>query len=246
MNETTSRSEAARRARETPPEALEALPIFPLPGTILLPQTMVSLHIFEPRYRRMMEDVVDGHRLLAIAMLDENRGPDLFGRPPVFPTAGVGVLRRATRLPDGRYNIMLEGLFRADISEELDPVPFLPFRRVRARPMVDIYPDDAGELENAEAALRSLCARVVLQMAGGDEDIMKRINEIEDPGVLADMVAAAAIQESPERQKLLAEMHVVQRLEIASAALGALVLRASTMDAPDQPAKGWGIAPGKA
>ena len=76
---------------DVPPEALASLPVFPLPGTLLLPQTMVSLHVFEPRYRKMMEHVLDGHRCLAVAMLDENGQPDTYGRPPLHAVAGVGV-----------------------------------------------------------------------------------------------------------------------------------------------------------
>ena len=240
-----SASPRSAEVREIPAEALETLPIFPLPGTILLPQTLVSLHVFEPRYRRMMEDITEGHRLLAVAMLDEQGRPDRYGRPPVFPITGVGMLRRSAKLPDGRYNILLEGALRAEISEELEPSPYFPYRRVRARPLEDVLPEDPGELESAVAALRALCARVVSQMAGGDPEIMRRLNEITDPGTLADMVAAAAIQDSLERQKILAEVDVVGRLQLASGALGALILRAQAMDSAPATV-GWGIAPAKA
>ncbi|MEL6189610.1 MAG: LON peptidase substrate-binding domain-containing protein [Myxococcota bacterium] len=50
---------------EIDPSALEAVPIFPLPGTVLLPQTLVSLHVFEPRYRNMMAYCLEEHRVMA-------------------------------------------------------------------------------------------------------------------------------------------------------------------------------------
>ena len=103
------------------PVDLAAVPFFPLPGTVLLPRTFISLHVFEPRYRAMMEYCIEGPRLLAIAMYDDQRAPDGHTRPGVFPTAGLGALRRAAKLPDGRFNLVLEGIARVDLSEELPP-----------------------------------------------------------------------------------------------------------------------------
>ena len=226
-----------------PPEALDALPIFPLPGTLLLPQTIVSLHVFEPRYRRMMADLIDGHRALAVAMLDESGAPDQWGRPPVYPVAGVGVLRRSAKLPDGRYNILVEGVLRANIAEELEPTASVPYRRVRAKPLADATTARPEEIENAANALRALCSRAVSAMGTGDAEVMERLNEISDPGMLADMIAAAAIQEVEDRQKILAEMDVLRRVELASGALGALLLKSSS---PSQPPPGWGQSSGQA
>lgn len=228
-----------------PEEALLELPIFPLPGTVLLPRTFMSLHIFEPRYRKMMEDLVDGHRVLAIAMLDETGLPDQWGRPPIYPIAGVGLLRRSARLPDGRFNIVIEGVLRANISEEL--APDLPYRRARAHVLDDEIPNDEHELESALASLRSLCARVVAQMAASDAEIMQRLNEVTEPGNLADLIAAAAIQDNVDRQKILAETNVLARLNLAAAALGALLLKADEAQPPSPTSTyGWGIGPGKA
>lgn len=224
-----------------PPEALDALPVFPLPGTLLLPQTLVSLHVFEPRYRKMMEHVLDTHRVLAVAMLDERGQPDPYGRPPLCGVAGVGLVRRSARLPDGRYNILVEGVLRADVREELTPVSSIPYRRVRARPLVDV-PSSVADLGPSAAALRALCVQVVAELGGGDPDVMERLNEIHDPGVLADMVAAAALQDPDDRQRILAEMDVAKRIEIASGALGAMMLRSARTSEP--PA--WGIGSGVA
>src|SRR5688572_9222401 len=82
--------------------ALERLPMFPLPGLVLLPNTFVPLHIFEPRYRKLTADVLEGGRLMALAyQLGEEHEYD--GPPPVAPIAGVGEVVMAQRLPDGRY-----------------------------------------------------------------------------------------------------------------------------------------------
>jgi uncharacterized protein len=232
-----------RRAKEIAPEALAALALFPLPGTVLLPGTFMSFHIFEPRYRRMMDDCSDGHRVLAIAMIDEEGTPDRFGRPPIHRVAGVGLLRRSARLPDGRYNIVVEGLARVDVAEELDPD--LSYRRARAHILDDIVPDDKSDLESSLASVRSLAARVVAQMGAADGEIIERLNEVEEPGTLADLIAAAAIKDALDRQKILAEQNVILRLHLAGAALAALLLKGH--DGTNETATlGWGIGPGKA
>lgn len=223
------------------PEALVALPVFPLPGTLLLPQTLVSLHVFEPRYRQMMAHVLDSHRALAVAMLDERGQPDAFGRPPLCAVAGVGLIRRSARLPDGRYNILVEGVLRADISHELPPAANIPFRRVHARALADVTVPSPS-LSTASSTLRALCVQVVSELGGADPDVLERLAEIQEPGALADLVAAAALQDPDERQKILAELDVGRRIELATSALGGLLLQADRKSEP--PA--WGIGSGVA
>src|SRR3954466_7338158 len=73
--------------------ALERLPMFPLPNVVLLPNTFLPLHIFEPRYRKMTRDMLEGNRLVAMA-LQLRAGDQLLadddGPPPVATIAGVG------------------------------------------------------------------------------------------------------------------------------------------------------------
>src|SRR2546428_3491888 len=103
---------------ETIRRALPALPIFPLPGAVLLPHALVPLHIFEPRYRKMTQDCDAGLRVLALANIPDDRAAA--ERPPrVLPAIGIGVLTRVDRLPDGRFNIVLRGVQRAVIEREL-------------------------------------------------------------------------------------------------------------------------------
>lgn len=247
MSDPTKRTESDRDAPEISLEALADLPLFPLPGAVLLPHTLLSLHVFEPRYVKMIEDLSGGYRALAVAFLDEDGPPDRFGRPPVHSVAGVGVLRRAAKLPDGRFNVVLEGVLRADIRDELAPelAPLLPYRRARAKELPDVLPEDPRELSAAIASVRALAARVVAQMASADGEIMKKLNEVERPGLLADMIAAAAIQDNLDRQMILAEPHIVRRLNLASAGLASLLLRVSDKQSAPPPF-GWGIGPGKA
>src|SRR2546426_7141181 len=116
---------------ETIRRTLPALPIFPLPGAVLLPHALVPLHIFEPRYRKMTQDCDAGLRVLALANIADDRAAA--ERPPrVLPAIGIGVLTRVDRLPDGRFNIVLRGVQRAVIERELPTAE--PYRLLPAPP----------------------------------------------------------------------------------------------------------------
>src|SRR5438270_9334436 len=135
--------------------ALPHLPIFPLPGAVLLPHSLVPLHIFEPRYRKMIRDCADGARVLALANIpDEIAAAE---EPPrVLPVIGVGVLARVDNLPDGRFNIVLRGVARARIAEELPSGE--PYRLVRALELAPLPQDVTGAAPLADALKRLLLA----------------------------------------------------------------------------------------
>lgn len=93
------------------------LPLFPLPGVVLLPETMLPLHIFEPRYRRMVEDALASDRTIGMAMLKPGFVSD-DGGSPVHAIGGAGEIMESEKLEDGRYNILVQGRFRYRILDE--------------------------------------------------------------------------------------------------------------------------------
>ncbi|MEO8348269.1 MAG: LON peptidase substrate-binding domain-containing protein [Acidobacteriota bacterium] len=99
------------------------IPLFPLPDVVLLPGTMLPLHIFEPRYRAMVADALEGDRTIGMAMV--RPGWEEYGQaPPIFPVGGAGRIVEAEQLPDGRYNIVLAGEFRYRVVEESRAAPY--------------------------------------------------------------------------------------------------------------------------
>ncbi|HEY7370430.1 MAG TPA: LON peptidase substrate-binding domain-containing protein [Thermoanaerobaculia bacterium] len=99
-----------------------SIPIFPLPGVVLLPGTLLPLHIFEPRYRAMVSDALAGDRLIGMAMIRDEDAET--ARPPVHAIGGAGEIVESQELEDGRYNIVLEGKFRYRILEEDHARPY--------------------------------------------------------------------------------------------------------------------------
>jgi Lon protease-like protein len=207
--------------------ALPRLPIFPLPGAVLLPHALVPLHVFEPRYRQMTRDCDAGLRALALANIPDDRAAG--ERPPrVLPVIGVGVLARVDRLAEGRFNIVLRGVQRARIEHEHASEE--PYRLVRASPLGWRPSAAAGQMASdlkrlvLAAALRNEETQALAQLAA-------RAN---DPGDLADIVAGALLANPRERQGVLEAVELEPRLQLATqAAAAALARTAFNVSAPN-------------
>jgi Lon protease-like protein len=102
-------------------EAFPAIiPIFPLPNVVLFPQIMLPLHIFEPRYRQMVHEAQGKTpALIGMALLRGNWHEHYEGNPEIFPVGCVGEMVRVDSLPDGRFNILLQGVREYRIAEEV-------------------------------------------------------------------------------------------------------------------------------
>jgi Lon protease-like protein len=105
--------------------ALLRVPVFPLAGALLFPRGQLPLHIFEPRYRAMVRDALDGDRL--IAMVQPKGGA---GTSDLFDIGCIGRIEGCEELEDGRFNIVLEGLGRFRIAREARVET--PYRQVDA------------------------------------------------------------------------------------------------------------------
>ena len=211
--------------------ALPHLPIFPLSGAVLLPHALVPLHVFEPRYRKLIRDCDEGLKVLALANIPDESAAGQ--KPPrVLPFAGVGVLARVDRLPDGRFNIVLRGAARASIVEELRSGE--PYRLVRAELVAPSLP-----LSPRVAAMADSLKRVVLALSSAhrSEELQALVQlaaRAQDPGDLADLVAGALLSSPRERQAVLEAVELAPRLELVTqAAAAALAQTASNASAPN-------------
>jgi len=100
------------------------IPVFALPNVVLFPKTYLPLHIFEPRYRQMIEDTVRGGQCIGMALLKDGWESDYYGNPPIYPIGCVGRLVSVQPLADGRSNILLQGLERFEVSKEHHDKPY--------------------------------------------------------------------------------------------------------------------------
>lgn len=115
-------------------EERQVVPLFPLANVWLFPRAVMPLHIFEPRYRQMIEDSLDGPGRIVMGTVVEGQEHDMSGSPPIHAVAGLGEIVRHERLPDGRFHIHLWGLGRVNVREvESDRM----YRKVEIEPLMD-------------------------------------------------------------------------------------------------------------
>ncbi len=111
------------------------IPLFPLPNVVLFPGVFLPLHIFEERYRALTRDALAGDRIIGMALLRPGFEGDYEGRPAIYPVGCAGVISHSDRLPDGRFNIVLHGLSKFRIVEELTDGDY---RRAHIEPLTEI------------------------------------------------------------------------------------------------------------
>lgn len=94
--------------------------LFPLPNLVMFPSVVQPLHIFEPRYRQMLADALEDDRLIGMVLLQPGWEEDYHLRPAIHPVGCLGKVFKEERLADGRYNLLLHGLHRVRIRDEID------------------------------------------------------------------------------------------------------------------------------
>ena len=202
--------------------SLDRLPIFPLPEVSLFPSAFLPLHVFEPRYRLLTRDVLAGDRRLGLCCLAPGFEKDYDGRPPVRPLGSLGEIVAHDELPGGRYNILVRGLARIRLVEELPPTE--PYRLVRAEALPDHYRPGV-DLALGRQALVNLCDRLADVLPSGGSTLRALAHQQVDPAATVDVVAAALCTQPADRQALLELLDVSARLERVSDHVAALLQR---------------------
>jgi Lon protease-like protein len=182
-------------------EACASLPLFPLPGMALMPGSLLPLHVFEPRYRQLVEDCLAGERPFCVPQVRGDDSRDGHGRPAILPYAAVGRIAAHQQLEDGRYNILVQPLARIRILEE--PLSDAPYRVARAAVLQDL-PADPETLTRAGEELRTLLAPLLARL-GPPAAGMARALQALPAERLADAVAAVALRSEEARQGFLAQ-----------------------------------------
>src|SRR3974390_2994863 len=195
-----------------PGDLPEVIPVFPLPGALLLPRGQMPLNIFEPRYLAMIEDALHSvHRLIGMIQPDpKHPGPDEH-KPHLFHVGCVGRMTQFAESGDGRYLIQLTGIPRFRGEEDLSVAP--PYRqcRVTYRPFVDDFAARKGEDEvDRKALLRALTAFLKANNLKADwEGIENAPNE-----ALVNALAMMSPYDAAEKQAMLEAPDLKTRAEI--------------------------------
>jgi uncharacterized protein len=187
--------------------------LFPLPNLVLFPHVMQPMHIFEPRYREMLEDALAGDRLIAMALLAPGWETDYEGRPPLYPIACLGRITSYFRLADGTYNILLFGLQRIKLLYELKSERH--FREAQVEICEEYYLQQ--EFEQYDLLLRRL-RKAFLQILPFLSETQEQLDQLIDSdislGMLTDIISYMLDIDLVKKQSLLTESDVYRRAEL--------------------------------
>jgi Lon protease-like protein len=203
------------------PDSLSTLAIFPLPNAVLLPGGILPLHVFEPRYREMTRDCLAGSRTMAIALLTPGFAHDYAGRPPVRATAGLGSIIASEELGDGRFHLMLRGVGRVHIDEEL--APDRSYRQVRASLVDATHTNRPDALRVGHQQVLALCDRLAFSIGRGGRELCELAHAQPDGGACADALAAALVPDPDARQTLLEMLDAADRVDATAELLGRIL-----------------------
>ena len=180
-------------------------PVFPLPTVNLFPETTASYHIFEPRYVEMIESVLEGDGLLAMGVLKPGYEDDYYGTPEIFPVGCLGKIQSYEKLENGKYNIVLEGLFRVGFGEIVKDNPF------RVAELIELPESDSGNdfIDEREDLLLRL--NYLVEQSPDTLDFSPILEEQESFIALVNLVARTLPLKNDEQYALLSMDSVRER-----------------------------------
>lgn len=191
------------------------VPLMTLPNTAFFPQALMPLHIFEPRYRRMLRDVLATNRLFAVAGLNMRRINEPMEYEPPHRVATVGIVRACQKNDNGTSNLLLQGLCRVAIEEIIRDEPY---RKIRIHALAS----EAGGTTDENQTLRRELSRLLnlklklasQETATGSDEMAAFLTTVEDPEAFVDIAAFSLCDNALLKQKLLETLDVRDRLRL--------------------------------
>jgi uncharacterized protein len=202
--------------------------IFPLPNCVLFPGVVQPLHIFEPRYRKMMADVVQEdegcRRAMAMALLKPGWEKAYYGCPPIYEMACVGRVIAHEQIEDGKYNVLLQGVARVRVKSERQRAgEWGAYRVGMLEPVIETGGSPGGSHEILQrkvlrelfekTALKDLTVTPALAALFEEEKTDQDCARV-SLGRLVDALAFSLVQDVEAKQKLLEQENTAARTEL--------------------------------
>lgn len=186
----------------------EHIGLMVLPWVSLFPGGLLPLRIFEERYRHMLRDALDGHRMFGIAHAAGDDEEDL------EKIASIGVVRACVKNGDGTSSLILQGVSRVLLANEsLVPYPSAD---------ISLLPETDSPTREVEGLRRSI-HKLLLDDPSGPERLPKgfaeHLSSVDSPSTFADLLASTAVMDPVDRRLLLVETDVAKRMRILLASL---------------------------
>ena len=185
----------------------EQVGVMLLPQTVFFPHELLPLHIFEPRYRKMLQEALEGSRMFAVAM-DSETGPS------PSRVGGLGLIRTCVRQDDGTSNLILQGIARVRLDHLVKNRPYLI---ASPEPMEDPEESTPQSLATQE----SLVAKILEQIEKADAPVTPAVEEMKDflkylenPHAFVDLVAGSFVKTPMTRQIILQTPRITERVRL--------------------------------
>lgn len=186
--------------------------MFPLPGLVVFPNAVQALHIFEPRYRQMLADSLRDDKLLAMATLADGWQGNYEGQAPVSSTICLGQIASHSLLEDGCSNILLMGLRRARIVNEL-PTDRM-YRTANVEIIPDVYPSNCeSERCNLQTELVEAFKRLMPESALVADQLVHTMDNALSLGALTDLISYSLRLPTETKLHLLGNENVDSRAQ---------------------------------
>jgi Lon protease-like protein len=183
------------------------LPVMPLQGAVLFPHALVALHIFEPRYRKMLDHALRHHRMFCVTLIKPSC-PEWHAPEDFFHLATVGLIRACVGRGDGTSNLIMQGLQRVRFVsfEQESPFPIARIDIIESR--------DATTVETEALGAKVLELYASLKHDGRQlpGKVDRYLAELRDLEMLADLMASTFVNDPLRRQRVLEERSLNQRL----------------------------------
>lgn len=208
------------------------VPVMTLPNVILFPQAMLPLYIFEPRYRRMLADSLESHRMIAVAMQKPGRV-----RECPATVAGLGLVRACVKKRDSTSNLVLQGIARVQLglrvphrAYRIHSIRYLPRLATSAEAVQALAVrllDLVGErlklgFDPPFKTIADLTTGAGLSPAEGAShatateafrEVLRHLRQVDDPEQLVDLISATLLPSPKERQVILETARLEDRLQ---------------------------------
>lgn len=221
------------------------IPLFPLDSVVLLPQQVMPLHIFEPRYRQMVDEALDGAGQIAMAVFSgEAWKQEYHANPPVRPAVCIGQIVQHEKMPDGRYNILLQGVCRAKVVSEEPSTEGRLYREALLEPLGSndaVAPETGFAIDQMRHWIEGELAEGELKELTVADQMLEYVRNEDVPSTaLIELISFALVTEPAARYRLLSEPELARRVEFVRDALEHLedMIRQARAQQPEQWPKG--------
>jgi ATP-dependent Lon protease len=190
-------------------EIPKEVPFMTLSDAVLFPQAIMPLFIFEPRYRKMLSDVLPSDRVFAVTTLDE-RNNETASKEMFYPVAGVGIIRACKKNPNGNLNLILQGIARVKVESVISESPY---RKASIQPIIS----KPGGTNQQLVAMKNQIIRLIQTQRRLGVNIPKEIflflNSVDDPESMLDLSIYTLCNSTKMKLELLEKKNILSRFK---------------------------------